>query len=129
MTAGTALKTAGFSFRLTAEALALWERFPPRPVPDAWPATLRSRREVVARLQAPPFLAAGSAARERSRGLLKVLDWLELFPGGSWQERWDASGGGADGRRDWRRLLVGELAGPAAPAPGRSGSSPSWAGA
>ena len=45
--------------------------------------------------------------------MLKVLDWLELQPGGSWQERWNASGAGDDGRADWRRAAVASLSGPA----------------
>ncbi len=34
--------------------------------------------------------------------LQTVFDWLELYPGQSWQQRWDASGAGRDGQRDWR---------------------------
>ena len=41
--------------------------------------------------------------------MLKILDWLELHPGATWQERWDASGAGADGPADWRDQVVAEL--------------------
>ena len=111
MTAGTAEKTAGRPWQLSAEALALWRKFPPRTVPASWPATRQSRGKVVARLLAPPFLAETSQDRcNRKLALLKVLDWLELHPGRTWQDRWDASGAEDDGRRDWRRTLLDELA-------------------
>lgn len=110
MTAGTAERAAGRPRQLSAEALALWEKFPPRLVPASWPATRQPRDKVLARLLAPPFLADGSQSRcTRRLALLRVLDWLELHPGTSWQERWNATGAGADGRRDWRRILISEL--------------------
>jgi hypothetical protein len=93
MTAATEEKAAGRPWQLSAEALALWEKFPPRPVPASWPATRRPRGKVAARLLAPPFAAETSADRcNRKLALLKVLDWLELHPGRTWQERWDATG-------------------------------------
>jgi len=111
MTASIEEKVAGRPWQLSAEALALWEKFPPRPVPASWPATRQPRGKVVARLLAPPFAAETSQDRcNRKLALLKVLDWLELHPGRSWQERWDATGAGLDGHRDWRRTLLGELA-------------------
>jgi integrase len=111
MTAATEEKAAGRPWQLSAEALALWEKFPPRPVPASWPATRRPRGKVAARLLAPPFAAETSADRcNRKLALLKVLDWLELHPGRTWQERWDATGAGLDGHRDWRRTLLSELA-------------------
>jgi integrase len=110
VTAGTGEKTAGRPWQLSAEARALWKKFPPRPVPASWPATCQPRSKVVARLLAPPFPAGGSEDRcNRKLALLKVLDWLELHPGRTWQERWDATGAGADGRRDWRRVVTDEL--------------------
>jgi hypothetical protein len=52
---------------------------------------------------APPFLAHDAQGRQRRKlTLLKTLDWLELHPGTTWQERWDAAGTGTDGRTDWR---------------------------
>jgi integrase len=111
MTADTAETVAGRPWQLSAEALALWQKFPPRPVPASWPGTRQPRHKVVTRLLAPPFLAEISQDRcNRKLALLKVLDWLELHPGRSWQERWDATGAGTDGQRDWRRMLLEELA-------------------
>ena len=79
--------------------------------PGQRPVTRQPRGKVVARLQAPPFAAGTSQDRcNRKLALLKVLDWLELHPGRTWQERWDATGVSLDGRRDWRRTLLGELA-------------------
>jgi integrase len=102
---------SGRPWQFSAEALALWQKFPPRMVPASWPATRQPRGKVVARLQAPPFAAGTSQDRcNRKLALLKVLDWLELHPGRTWQERWDATGVSLDGRRDWRRTLLGELA-------------------
>ena len=95
MIAGTEETAGGRPWQLSAEALALWEKFPPRPVPASWPATRQPRGKVVARLQAPPFAAGTSQDRcNRKLALLKVLDWLELHPGRTWQERWDATRAG-----------------------------------
>ena len=85
----------------------LLERFPPRPVPAQWPATRLGRPELEQQLLAAPFAADGRAAEEnRRRGLRFVLRWLEDQPGATWQERWLASGAGADGRADWRSFPV-----------------------
>ncbi|MFF0867691.1 tyrosine-type recombinase/integrase [Nonomuraea sp. NPDC003560] len=68
-------------------------RFPDRPVPVSWPASLASREQVLARLKEPPLRAAVEGAHAaRYRGAVKLLRWLETFPGASWQERWQASG-------------------------------------
>ena len=97
-------------WQLSAEALALMERFPARPVPPAWPATRQDRFTVVSRMLQPPFLVNDSKARHwRKLTLLKVLDWLELHPGSTWQERWDATGAGVDGHLDWRPRLLADL--------------------
>jgi hypothetical protein len=107
VTAVTQERAGGRAWRLSAEALALLERFPPRTVPASWPATRQSRGNVVARLLAPPFEAATSHDRcDRKLALLKVLDWLELHPGRTWQERWEHA---ASGDRDWRDVLMREL--------------------
>ena len=93
-----------------ALALALARRFPPRPVPASWPETAADRFAVMRRMLAPPFLAENVDARHhRKLTMLKVLDWLELHPGTSWQERWNACGAGADGTADWRDQAVAEL--------------------
>ncbi|MFI9723832.1 tyrosine-type recombinase/integrase [Streptomyces sp. NPDC052396] len=47
----------------------------------------------------------------RKLTLLKVLDWLEMQPGSTWQERWNASGAGIDGHVDWRIRLISDLKG------------------
>jgi site-specific recombinase XerD len=91
--------------QLSAEAAALRRRFPARPVPDGWPATCLGREVLQARLlEAPFWLDRPAAQHQRRFGLIRVLDWLEAQPGRSWQERWIASGAGADGQSDWRRL-------------------------
>jgi len=62
------------------------------------------------RMLAPPFLAENVDARHpRKLTMLKILDWLELHPGKTWQERWNSSGAGTDGTADWRDQAVAEL--------------------
>jgi integrase len=96
--------------QLSAEALAVMKRFPPRPVPASWDATAADRFAVMRRMLAPPFPAGEATRRDfRKLAMLKILDWLELHPGTTWQERWDASGAGADGRADWRDQATAEL--------------------
>lgn len=86
-------------WQLSAEAVALLQKFPPRSNPKSWPATRQTRAAVIARMLAPPFLGQDSKTRcNRKPTLLKVLDWLEMQPGTTWQERWDASEAGIDGR-------------------------------
>jgi integrase len=115
VTAGTEEKTGGRPWQLSAEARALLEKFPPRAVPASWPATRQPRGKVVARLLAPPFEAATSQDRcNRKLALLKVLDWLELHPGRTWQERWEHA---TAGDRDWRDVLIRELSDAGNPGP------------
>ena len=116
MTAAAPAVTA--ARQLSAEALAVMRRFPPRPVPASWDATAADRFAVMRRMLAPPF-PAGEATRRDSRKLamLKVLDWLELHPGTTWQERWDSSGAGADGRADWRDQVLAGLGDAGRPRP------------
>jgi hypothetical protein len=91
--------------KLSVEAAALRQRFPPRPVPERWPATCEDQQSVLARLLAPPFRFDRPAAQHQRRfGLVRVMEWLEAQPGRSWQERWVASGAGMDGRTDWRQF-------------------------
>ena len=79
-------------------------RFVPRLVPLAWPATVVSREEVLARLTVTPFtLGTAGSQKHRVRGLNLLLSWLEDQPGGSWHERWLASGAGTAGSR-WREV-------------------------
>ena len=109
----TVAVSAGAAVRprqLSAEAVAVMKKFPPRPVPPTWDATAADRPAVVRRMLAPPFLADGAQARQRRKlTLLKTLDWLELHPGTTWQERWDAAGTGTDGRTDWRDRMLADL--------------------
>jgi hypothetical protein len=110
VTAAVSARTAAWPRQLSAEALAVMRKFPPRPVPPSWAATAADRSAVVRRMLAPPFLADDAQARQRRKlTLLKTLDWLELHPGTTWQERWDAAGAGTDGRTDWRERMLADL--------------------
>lgn len=97
-------------WQLGPEAMTLWEKFPPRPAATTWAATERTRPAVVTRLLTPPFLVQDSKTRcNRKVALLRVLDWLERHPGETWQDRWEATGAGLDGRADWRSVLLADL--------------------
>src|SRR5207247_7668657 len=90
-----------------ARADARRRRFPPRPDLDAWPRTLLAGADVEGLLAAAPFIVAGQAGEQnRCRGIGIVLDWLQAQPGATWQQRWQASGAGQDGRADWRAFPV-----------------------
>jgi hypothetical protein len=79
-------------------------RFPARPQPASWPATRQSRDQVFARITEAPFLLASAGSqKQRRRGLVALLDWLDEQPGVSWQDRWLASGADAAGA-NWRRI-------------------------
>ena len=41
--------------------------------------------------------------------MLKILDWLELHPGATWQQRWDACGAETDQTADWRDQMLASL--------------------
>ncbi|MEV7471989.1 site-specific integrase [Streptomyces kronopolitis] len=74
------------------EAAALLEAFPPRSNPASWPATEETRDDVLKRLSLPAFAASQELAqRARLVGARLMLEWLESFPGDTWQARWDAS--------------------------------------
>ncbi len=110
MTAAVSSRAVARPWQLSAEALTVMEKFPPRPVPPSWDATAADRSAVVRRMLAPPFLAGDAKARHwRKLTMLKILDWLELHPGTTWQERWDASGAGEDGNADWRDRMLASL--------------------
>ncbi len=103
-----AARPAAGRSRFPGPAGAGWlEQFPARQVPPSWAATEPGRGEVQARLLSPPFALAkpGSQATRRF-GLVRVLDWLEQQPGGTWQERWIASGADAAGNAGWRLLAT-----------------------
>ncbi len=108
MTAPAAAGTA--ARQLSAQAAAVLARFPPRPVPESWPETAADRFTVARRLLAAPFAFGDASARHwRKLSMLKILDWLELHPGATWQQRWDSSGAGAGGPGDWRDQAVADL--------------------
>ncbi|WP_327097415.1 site-specific integrase [Nocardia vinacea] len=110
MTVLTAAGKVSRAGELSGEAKALALRFPARSVPVSWPRSRQTRAAVEARLLKWPYLVAKGANRcHRTKTLQAVLDWLELFPGASWQERWEVSGAGRDGRLDWREQLVADL--------------------
>jgi integrase len=110
-----AVAQAGQHTRAAFAALApdmrqLWQRFPPRPRPSTWPATERSRDELLARLLTPPFTVGDQGARERRRrGLVGVVNWLAGQPGTTWQQRWSASGAEAMGNAHWWRPALPRL--------------------
>lgn len=77
----------------------------PRPRPETWAETEQPRQEVVERLSNPAFRSSSADVRRCARrGLIALLDWLELQPGRTWQERWLASGAEAEGRT-WTDLV------------------------
>lgn len=86
----------------------LRRRFPPRPLEQAWPATLLSMDEVVERVTAQPFIdnQVVDAAGRRRRGVRGVLAWLADQPGQSWQQRWAASGAEGLPGGGWKSLPI-----------------------
>ncbi|MGH9251413.1 MAG: hypothetical protein ACRD0W_18100 [Acidimicrobiales bacterium] len=83
----------------------LMARFPPRPLASSWPATRARRSAVLARVLAPPFALPNKGSQQTRRlGVLAVLNWLQIQPGDTWQDRWQASG--AETHPDWQ-VLVG----------------------
>ena len=70
----------------------LREKFPPRAAQPWWPATAQDQAGVLRRLTSPPFAAGAQGTQAaRRRGTAKLLRWLSSFPGGTWQQRWQAS--------------------------------------
>jgi hypothetical protein len=69
-------------------------RFPPRPAAAEWPATAQSRDQVAERLAG---LLPGKAS-----ALEALLEWLAGQDGGSWQQRWLASGADTAGAAWWQ---------------------------
>ena len=81
-------------------------KHPPRPVPPRWAAAELSRGQALAMLTAAPFvLNQRKAQYRRVAGLRLLLDWLTAQPGGSWQDRWLASGADAAAGA-WREVPV-----------------------
>lgn len=78
--------------------------FAPRVAPSSWPATRRTRDEVLDRMTSPPFAAAKADRQARRvRGVKLLLGWLADQPGRDWQERWLSSGADATPTA-WREL-------------------------
>ncbi len=69
-------------------------RFPPRPAAAEWPATTQARDQVAECLAG---LLPGKAS-----ALEALLDWLQGQDGGSWQQRWLASGADTAGAAWWQ---------------------------
>jgi len=116
-------RKSGIPQAVSGTGAELQARFPPRPAAASWPATEATRQQVLARLLAPPFtLDHPFSQQSRRLGLVTVLNWLEAQPGGSWQDRWQASG--AEDRADWRDLVAAWKAGRAGPAPVSSAKPP-----
>lgn len=91
-------------------ASALLEKYPPRTVPDTWEATALSRAALTGRLLAPPYAETPWQLRERRLALRRFLDWLEQYPGDTWQQRWQASAIAGGGQADWRPAAADWLA-------------------
>jgi integrase len=120
------LRAASQPGRLTAEALALREKFPPRPVPARWDATGLDKDAVLARLLASPFPAGNASTQyHRRSGLIKIMQWLQAQPGQTWQDRWMASGVDTGTRADpgWRRVPMAWLEGAGRIAPGSTSAA------
>jgi integrase len=88
-------------------------RFPPRPAQQDWPATRQAREQVLG--QVASTTAGNAAGQQTAAGIEALLDWLEDQKGGSWQERWLASGAEALGARwlqrpaQWLHQRAGHL--------------------
>lgn len=83
--------------------------FPARIPGSSWPSTCLDRAAVLERVFAAPFrLENATSQNDRRKGVLAVLDRLSTIPGGSWQQRWQASG--AEAAKDWRELFKREPA-------------------
>lgn len=103
-------------------AAALTARYPARPVPGWWEATAWDRGTVLARLAAAPFaVGVPSNMKRRRAGLRRFLDWLQQYPGSTWQQRWLASGIAGDGRAEWRPGVVEWLVAAGRDDPGTEG--------
>jgi integrase len=75
-----------------------------------WWQTSASRQRVLERTLALPLTGSSQAnTRNRERGLIKLLDWLEDQPGTTWQQRWLASGA-EDAGREWSEIPARWLA-------------------
>jgi Phage integrase family len=72
--------------------------FPPRPAAGGWPAAGIGRAAALGMLSRPPFTLGNPGTRNMQvRGVNLVIGWLAGQPGGTWQQRWLASGAEAAG--------------------------------
>lgn len=92
----SAADTAKVTGAPAAGGSPVWE---PRPCEEDWWQTRQSREDLTGRLLGLFTDPGAGLARDktRRRGLAKLLDWLQLQPGDTWQERWLASGADAAG--------------------------------
>jgi hypothetical protein len=82
-------------FRETRQAAwaAARAAFPPRPAAADWLATRMGLEPVVGLLGRAPFAVEHPGSqRWRFRGARLAMTWLADQPGGTWQQRWLASG-------------------------------------
>ena len=77
--------------------------FPRRPPQSLWPRSLLAAADVLALIDAPPFRPANGSGYRR-QGTARMLEWLAAFPGGSWQERWQAAGAEDLPKEQWLQL-------------------------
>ena len=98
--------------RLRREARqAAWDAsrtgFPARPDPVDWPVTHLAHEPVLGLITRPPFTLPNPGTRNmQARGAGLALDWLAGFPGGTWQQRWHASGA-EDAGAGWKQDCAG----------------------
>lgn len=76
-----------------AEAEELFQRFPARSRPTAWPETSLSREALLNQIQQLSAILPGAESTQDLRmvGARLLLMWLETLPGDTWQQRWMAS--------------------------------------
>ena len=81
--------------------------FPARPDPADWPATRLAHQPALELITRPPFTLPNPGTRNmQARGAGLALDWLAGFPGGTWQQRWRASGA-EDAGAGWKQDCAG----------------------
>ena len=80
------------------------ERYPARQAEASWAATRQDRGQVMDLVATASSALPGSRVQaSRRRGLPLLLDWLEEYPGQTWQDRWLASRAD-DARGQWAEL-------------------------
>jgi len=98
--------------RLRREARqAAWDAsrtgFPARLDAVDWPATHLAHEPALDLITRSPFTLPNSGTRNMQvRGAGLALDWLGGFPGGTWQQRWHASGAEA-AKAGWKQGCAG----------------------